>query len=579
MLSKRKGYDILRGQLDSERSSFMGLYRDLGDYILPMRPRFTLTDANRGDRRNNKILDCTPTFAANTLSSGMMSGITSPARPWFRLTTPDPELSEYGPVKEYLHRVSMRMNQVFLRSNLYNVLPPVYGDLGTFGTSPMMIEEDFERVIRMNSFPVGSYYIAKDFRGQVNVFFREFRMTVRQVVETFGRADQKTGKPDWSHISDHVRNLYEKSNYETWVDVCHVISPNQDYDQGKADSKFKRFSSCYYERGAVGGSNSYVAEEDRFLRESGYDYFPVLCPRWQVTGEDVYGTSCPGMTSLGDNKQLQLGERRCLQAIEKMVNPPMVAPSNMKTVKSTILPGEVTYYDETTDKKFRPAHEVNFRIDLLEGKQQQCRERVNRAFYVDLFLMLAYTDRKQITAREIEERHEEKLLALGPVLEQLNQDLLNPLIDNTFEIMDRQRLLPEPPDELQGEALKVEYLSIMAQAQKLVAVGGIERFTGFLMQFAPDPADPTWDKVDKHQLVDEYGEAVGLSPRIIRPDDKVTEIAAQRQQANQAAQKAAMVKEGAAAASNLASADMSGDNALTALLRTAKAGEITPAVA
>jgi hypothetical protein len=74
----------------------------------------------------------------------MMSGVTSPARPWFRLTTPDLKLSELASVKTWLDSVTRAMNTVFLKSNLYNALPTVYGDLGVFGTSALFIEEDTE---------------------------------------------------------------------------------------------------------------------------------------------------------------------------------------------------------------------------------------------------------------------------------------------------------------------------------------------------------------------------------------------------------------------------------------------------
>jgi len=109
MQTKRQKYETLRGQLDLERSSFTAHWRDLSDYILPRRSRFTLSDVNRGERKNKNIIDSTATLAARTLRSGMMAGITSPARPWFRLTTPDPEMAEFGPVRGWLDQVQNRM--------------------------------------------------------------------------------------------------------------------------------------------------------------------------------------------------------------------------------------------------------------------------------------------------------------------------------------------------------------------------------------------------------------------------------------------------------------------------------------
>jgi len=529
--SKRQKLDVLRAQLINERSSFDSHWRDIADYIAPRKSRFDITDVNRGDKRNQKIIDSTATLALRTMQAGMMSGITSPARPWFRLTTPDPNLAEFGPVKEWLHFVTNRMGTSFLRSNLYNALPNVYGYLGLHGTACMMIEEDFKDVMHARVFPTGSYCIAADSKGRVNVFSREFRMTVRQVIEVF--AEMKDGKPMWDNISQTVKNQYDQGNYEAWVDVCHMIVPNDDYKINSISGKEKKFSSCYFERSSGQSDN----DQRKFLREAGYDYFPILAPRWETIGEDVYATNCPGMIAIPDVKQLQVVERRIAQAIEKMVNPPMVAPASMKNSAATILPGGITYADIRDGQQgFRPAHEVRAPLAEIENKQVQVRERIRRAFFEDLFLMLAQSDRRQITAREIDERHEEKLLALGPVLEQLNQDLLDPLIDISFDIHVKQGLIPPPPEELDGVGLKVEYVSMMAQAQKYVGRAGIDTFAGFcaqLMQVAPEIKD----KLKMDQFVDVYGDITGVPPTLIATDEEAAAIredrASQQQQAQQ----------------------------------------------
>lgn len=571
-LSKKQRLTILKSQLDTDYFSFESLYKELNDFLLPARGRFYSSDYNRGDRRNNKIFDISGYLAARTLGSGMMAGITSPARPWFKLTTPDPEMAESGAVKEWLHVVGQRMQNSFSRSNLYQTLPSLYSDLGVFGTAGMLMEEDLDEVSRFQSMVVGSFRIAKDPKGRVNVFARDLRMTVRQLVEAFGTID-KNGKPDWSKFSLNVRNLWDNSQYETWIDVCHVVQPNQDYDPRKLDSKYKKFSSCYYEKGTDTGGGRGI-DDGVFLREKGYDFFPVLAPRWQTTGSDVYGTDCPGMVALGDVKQLQHGERRGLQGLDKIVNPPMTAPSSLKKTKASIISGDITYVDER-DGAFRAAHEVRLSLAELEGKQQQVRQRIDRAFFVDLFLMLASSDRRDYTATEIVERKEEKLLAVGPVLEQLNQDVLDPLIDNQFNLMLQQGRIPPPPEELQGMDLKVEYISVMAQAQKLIGIGGLERLANFgagIIRVNPASAR----KFDFDQMIDEYAEAMGTSPRVIRSDEEVAAMEAQDQAALAAQQQSQAMESMANTAKTLAGADMSGDNALNRLMSAAQAGNPLP---
>lgn len=569
--------EILRAQLEMERSTFEAHWRDLGDYILPRRPRWYTTDVNKGERRNTRIIDSTATMAVRTLRSGMMSGITSPARPWFKLATPGGSQDESGAIKMWLDEVQTRMSTVFLKSNLYQVLPIIYGDLGTFGTSAMYMEEDFNNVVRFYPLPIGAYSIGTSNGHTIDILVREFQMTVRQVVERFAPRDGN-GKPDVSGFSQYIQSQWANYQSEAWLHVCHVIKPNRDYNPNKNGSKFKKYTSMYYEKGASSSTHPSagreVHEEKRILSNKGYDFFPALVPRWEVTGEDYYGTFCPGMVALGDIKQLQLGEKRSLQAIEKKVNPPMVGSPALRNANASILPGDITYVDESAGRAaFRPAHEINFQVGELEQKQEQVRQRIRRAFFEDLFLMLASSDRRQITAREIEERHEEKLLALGPVLEQLNQDLLDPLIDNTFSIMLKQDLIPPPPEELQGQELKVEYISIMAEAQKAIGIGSVERFTNFAFQVGQ--AYPSiQNKIDANKMIDVYGDLLSVPNGIIRSDEEVEQIAEQQAAAQAQQQQLEQLAQGAQVAKQLSETSTDGENALNDLLSQAEAGDL-----
>lgn len=577
-MTERTRYNVMYTQLFNDRASFISHWRECTDFIVPRRGRFWITDVNRGDRRNGNIIDTTPTLSLRTLKSGMMSGVSSPARPWFRLTVSDPELAEDEEVKDWLHEVSDRMSRIFLRSNLYNVLPIVYGDMGALGTAAMMIEEDFKNVIRFYVFPVGSYMIAQDENYKVNVFMREFQMTVRQLIDKFGK--KKNGMPDvdapdfWDNFSVTVKDLYEKNQWETWIQVVHVIEPNRQHDGRKFESKFKKFKSVYYER-ATASQYSMDANDalEKFLSEKGYDYFPVLAPRWEVTGEDVYGTSCPGMDSLGDNKTLQLMEKRGMQAIEKMVNPPLMGPPNLKNQKASVLPGDVTYVDAREGQQgFKPVYQVEPKIAELEAKEEQIRQRIKSAFFVDLFLMLISDDRLQPpTATEVNEKHEEKMLALGPVLEQLNQDLFDPLIEITFDIMTRQRLLPPAPSKLKGQNLNVEYISIMAQAQKLVGVGSMQQLWQLVQQIAT--VDPNiLDKIDLDEFLTTYADLLGAPNKVLRTEDAVAAI--RQAKAKQAAdqQQADNMEKTASTAKQLSMADLNGNNALSRLVQSMGSG-------
>ena len=585
--NRKEKLEKLRGQLMNERSSFESQWREMAQWILPRKARFFTQDANRGDKRYTSIIDSTATMAAFTLASGMMAGITSPARPWFRLTLTSPELAELWSVKEWLDKVTQRMANVMLQSNLYKSLPSLYADLGTFLTGAMFVEKDDLTIFTTQVFPTGSYYIGQDARGRVNVFMRKFQMTVRQIVDEFGYPDGKHRPIDWSNISQFVKDQWEDGQRETWVEVVHFVIPNDEYDANALESKYKKFYSCYYENPVngvmnAGGNGGGGFDTTKFLRESGYDYFPVLCPRWSVTGEDVYGTDGPGTIAIGDTKALQILHKRLGQAMEKELNPPMNAPSNMKNAKLSVLPGEVNYVDTRTDGTagFAPAYQIKFDAQKIEWMIQAHQRRIQRCYHEDTFRLLVDDQRAQrATAAEIHAKQQEKMLDLGPVLEQLNQDMLDPLIDIIWYIMQTATLangepmIPPPPNVIAGQDIKVEYVSIMALAQKANMLGSYDRFSMFVGQLAA--VDPSvLDMVDRDKLVFHYAEMCGVATDVTVDEDKVAAIRAQRAKQQQAQQQAAILQQGADAANKLAGADMDGNNALTQLINRSNAGAI-----
>lgn len=543
--------------LRSERSSFIPLWRELSDYHLSHRGRFLTSDRNKGYKRNTKQINNTSRLSSRTLASGMMSGITSPARPWFRLSSGDSGLDDAQAVKQWLHDVQDIMYKVFSQSNTYNSLHQLYSELGVFGTAAMGVYQDFDNVIWCKPYTVGSYMMALNSKDVSDTFYREYEISVAQCIKQFGE----------ENVSQSVKEQWEKGNSEAWVKVVHAIEPNDDRDNNSPLAKDKRWRSVYYE-----AKNGTKEGTEKFLRESGFDDYPILGPRWDVTAEDVYASDCPGITALGDTKALQLAERRKYQALDKIVSPPLQGPTALKNKLNggAVGANDVIWHDQNGEG-LRSIYDYRPDINAIKGEIMDVENRVQRAFYEDLFLMLAQTDRRQITAREVAEKHEEKLLMLGPVLERLHNELLDPLIDRTFNILQANGVLPVPPPELQNKDLNVEYVSVLAQAQRLVATGAVDRLTGFVGQIAA-----VWPearhKVDASRAVDEYAESLGVDPSMIRSDDEVGAMAQAEALQAQQAQAMAVAQQGADLAKTASDTNMSEDNALGAVMQRAGIG-------
>lgn len=531
------------GRLENERTSWMAHWKEISDQLLPRSGRFFVEDRNRGDRRHNAIYDNTGTRALRVLAAGMMAGMTSPARPWFRLTTADPELDESAAVKTWLADVTRLMQMVFAKSNTYRALHSCYEELGAFGTASSLVLPDFDAVIHHHPLTAGEFALAADHRGKVNVLYRKFQMTVAQMVSEFGL----------EACSGTVRNLYEHNGLEQWITVLQAIEPRADRDAGKRDARNMPWRSVYFEFGQT---------EDKFLRESGFREFPALCPRWLTSGGDIYGSS-PGMEALGDIKQLQHEQLRKAQGIDYQTKPPLQVPTAMKNRDVDTLPGGISFVDAASPSGgIRSAFEVNLNLNHLLADIQDVRGRINSAFYADLFLMLANGTNPNMTATEVAERHEEKLLMLGPVLERLHNEILDPLIEMTFTRMVEAGIVPPPPEELQGMDLNVEFVSMLAQAQRAIATNSVDRFVGNLgavAQLKPD----VLDKLDADRWADAYADMLGIDPELIVPGEQVAVIRQQRAQAQQAAQQAAMANSAADTAQKLGSIDTGQQNALT----------------
>lgn len=524
-------------------------FKELADFMLPRRGKFDNGGRHkRGQKINRRILNSRGTLALRTLQSGMQAGITSPARPWFRLITSDQDMLTSGPVREYTNGVERIMRQFFQSTGTYNALHIGYGDIGLYGTDCAILDEDDEFMFLLHQLVPGTFWLMANYRNEVDTVYVEVDMTVEQVVGRFVFGGKRNADPDWTRVTPTVKSLWDRGNRNEMVEVARLIEPRYDRDPQRFTPDNKAVASVWWEIGS---------DKDRVLRNSGYDYNPIIASRWYKEGHEVYGRS-PGMDALPDVKMLQTQERDKAEAIQRMNRPPMNAPTQMRNSPFSLLPGAVNFTD--VERGLLPAYQVDPPVEQLRGDIRETEERINEALYANLFMMLANSDRRQITAREIDERHEEKLLGLGPVLELQHKEKLRPLILRTYEILRRRGRLPETPQELDGEILQIDYISMLAQAQKAVATGGVERLAGFVGNLAAVKPE-VLDKFDEDEAVESYADMLGTPARIVRDQGVVDAIRQQRaeaqqqqQQADMAAQMAPALNQGAQAAKVLSEA-------------------------
>lgn len=499
-----------------QRAPWDAAWQSLADHFLPTRCRLDpQRDMEEGPMLNRSLVDATGILAMRTLAAGLQGGLTSPARPWFRLSLDDAELARSRAGQAWLDEVAARMREVFQRSNFYNAMHTIYGELGTFGTAFVFELADAERGFRFLPLCAGEYALDCDADRRVDTVFRRSAMTLRQVAQAFGE----------QALPDALRSALRR-NPEQRRTVVQAVYPREHAGRGPCVAARMPVASVYWLEGRESG--------ERPLRVSGFLGFPGFGPRWDVAGNDVYGRS-PAMDALPDCRMLQQMGITTLKAIHKAVDPPMSVAAGLRSVGLDLTPGGVNYVDIApgqSPQAATPLLQINPDLATARKAMEAVQEQIRRGLYNDLFKLIL-EGRSNVTASEIAAREEEKLVLVGPVLERLHDELFIPLMDRTFECMRALDMLPPCPPELEGRRLRVEFVSLLAQAQKLVGVSAADQYLALTLK-----ASAAWpealDCLDVDHLLDSYAESLGLPVSFTRSPEARREMREQRARGGQA---------------------------------------------
>jgi hypothetical protein len=559
-LNKRKS------SLEKRRQPFEALWKELREYYEPTLGKGLLEgdpEQVASQRDDEKILNTTPRLLLHRMAAGLQSGITNQSRRWFNFAALDNDLTEYSAVRQWLDSTAEAVSSAMNRSNVYPALDQTYLHLGQFGTAAGIIYPDDENTVHLRMIDCGNYWLGDDKRGRVTSVLERISMTLDQVVEEFG----KGWTPD--RIIERIKN----GKGDERVTVWHLVQKHTRPDLIKDIAKDRKFMSIYWLDGQGRGDHN-----DGILAIRSFSYNPIIAPRWW-TNNSVYGIGT-GELGLGDTKQLQQLEADKLALVEQEIDPAMAAPASMKDWPLQTGAGGITYYPDMQGKGGVPItrmFETRAQIQPLLEAISATEQRLRQTFYADLFALMINLNMqpKQMTAREVNELSSEKVALLGPILTRLNTDLLNPLVDAVFAIAIKQGLVEEAPPILQGQELKVEYVSSLhveqAAASRLTGLYKIAEFTGSLAQIAPSAVD----KLDVDQMVDVAATSL-VEFGVVRDDKKVAALRQARHeqevQMAQAQAQAQQAKQMASAAKDLSQTPVGqGGTALDAILTGGRA--------
>lgn len=550
----RRRYQAKVKQMEDNRQQYLKRWKAIRDYQLPYIGSFedTADTTDYARRRDTNIYHSVAWQANQAFAAGVMSGLTPPSRQWFRLNWTGEGMKQYPEAGDLLDKRMAILQDVLLKSNFYNAIHSAYLELA-FGQAPLAIFQDADTGVHFVPFTIGTYMMENGPDGVVDTFCTKFEMTAQQLVDKYG-ADK---------IPSQIKADLNSGGVKTKYKVYWLVEPNRFHDRNKEvmDKYHMKYLSIYWLE---------AGNPNEFLDIGGFEEWPIPVARYLVTGNETYGKG-PGWFAEGDSKGLQKLEKDDIVAVELGIKPPMMGSASTAKQGINLVPGSYTVVGR--DEPVRPLFQTQVNLQHLQEKILDLQDRVKRSYSADLFMMLERLEDKNMTAQEVLQRKQEQLQQLGPVVQRLQFEFLRLIIERVYNILDRAGILPTAQDPelaelMSHEEVTIEYISPLAQAQKMAGLTNIEQaiaFTGQLAQFDQS----VLDKVNWTKAIDSYFDMVGAPASLKRSDKEFEEIQQQKaeamakqQQQQEAVQAVQMAAPAAQAAKNITEAANDGNPAL-----------------
>jgi hypothetical protein len=236
------------------------------------------------------------------------------------------------------------------------------------------------------------------------------------------------------------------------------------------------------------------------------------------------------MKALPDIKMLNKMMQTLIRAAQKIADPPMMVPDNGFLLPLRTVPGGTNIYRAGSKDKIEYLQSAG-RIDINNEMVEQARDRIRQAFFID---QLQLQDGPQMTATEVMQRTEEKLRTMGPILGRLNNELLKPIIDRTFDIMLRRGLFAPMPEILRGKQLDTIYVSQISKAQR---ASEADTLTRVIQSIAPmiEMNPQMMDNINADSVLRYHAHIFGLAEEMLNDPEEVSKVRQARAEQQQAA--------------------------------------------
>jgi len=516
---------LLKGfqKAETDRLTVQDTWQDLLYFVMP-RKRGVQDKIEDGDKLPYDIFDDTAIQSNLVLAAGLSGYMTNSAQRWFELGTRDTDLMDSPDVREFLGKAQDIMFAALANSNFYQQVHECYLDLGAMGTANLYEEEDPIDDIRFSARHPKEIYCIENERGIIDMVYRLFEMTAYQATQEFGE----------DKVSEKINHAMENMDHGKVFEFIQYVCPRPVRDVSRDDNLNMPFASYWVERRAV-----------KMVKESGYAEFPFFITRFYKNSDEVYGYS-PTHVAYADIKSLNKMLEIYTKGAELAVYPPWLMENDSVVGTLDLRAGALNYQKQPMrlGQALQPltsGMNLQITIDYINRTEKNIKDY----YFSDLFLML--TNNNNMTATEVIQRTQEKMIMLSPVLGRLQNELLNPIIYRTFNILLRKGKLPPVPEVLLEADLDIVYVSPLAKAQRAVQAQDMQTYLtiiGNMVQIFPDIID----NIDSDEVADKFGKIYSIDPEIVRdPEarDGLREQRAEQQQQMAKLQMAQAAIEGA----------------------------------
>lgn len=477
--------------------------------------------------------DATATLAVQRFASVIESLLTPQNSIWHRITPYEPALRKSRVVMGYLEQVNdiIRRRRNRPTANFVGQVQMSYLSLGLYGNAALFVDELAEGdAPRYKYLHIGNTYFVDNHQGQVDSFYRFFKLSARQAVEQFGDALPEGIK---TRAQQPNSGGDPNENYE----FLHCVVPRSDYEPGRLDLKGKKWASFYF-----------AVESKKLLSEGGYRVFPAAISRYVQAPQEVYGRG-PAMLVLPQIKLLNEEKKAIIRQAHRALDPPLMAADDGVIGTFSLRNGAVNYGAMTSEGKPLVAALPVGNLAVGEKILEQDAGTINDAFLITLFQILV--KQPQMSATEVLERAREKGMLLAPTGGRQQAEFLGPLITREIDLAEAQGALPPMPPQLReaGGGYVLEYDNPMSRMQRAEYASGFMR----ALQTASEYAQLTQDTrpLDWFNFDEAMPDIMDISGSPIRWTNTPDQVAQQRKNKAEQEQQAMMLKNAAGLGSGL----------------------------